>query len=255
MHSWDVVNEAVDLRSGRVDAMRNSPWLALAGDDYIELAFRTARDADPTALLCYNEFGIELETQENEDKRAMVLLLLRRLKSRQVPVDALGIQSHLAPAVKGIYGEGLLRFMAAVRELDMQIFISEMDVNDQTLPPQVSQRDQIVADTYDEYLGTALQEPAVTVVQTWGITDRYSWMNEMPQPNREDRMMSRPLLFDDQYRAKPAFYAVRNSFDRRRVEQMGMAGQVRGTGPMVTPPDRNSPFRQQPYLPAPGVKP
>ncbi len=95
VHSWDVVNEAVDPKSGRPDGLRNSPWLQLAGEDYIELAFRTAREADPSALLTYNDYGIELDTDEQTSKRAQVLLLVRRLKARGVPIDAVGVQSHL----------------------------------------------------------------------------------------------------------------------------------------------------------------
>jgi len=238
MHSWDVVNEVIDVGgSGRVDSLRNSPWLQLVGADYIELAFRTARDADPTALLTYNEYGIELETPEQEEKRAMVLLLLRRLKARQTPIDALGIQSHLGPVTRGEYGEGLRRFMAAVRQMEMQVFITELDVNDKGLQAATHERDEIVAATYSAYLNSVLPERAITTVMTWGITDRYSWQNNMPNPNRTDRLPSRPLLFDAEYRAKPAFFAVRDSFDQRKLTQAG------SNDPMLAPQvDPYAPF-------------
>jgi endo-1,4-beta-xylanase len=239
------VNEVIDIHgSGRVDALRDTPWLRLAGDDYIELAFRTARDADPTALLAYNEYGIELEPPEHEEKRAMVLLLLRRLKARQAPIDALGIQSHLGPVTRGSYGDGLRKFMATVRDMDMQVFITEMDVDDKSMPPQVVLRDEMVAATYNAYLSSVLTEPAITCVLTWGITDRYSWLNNMPQANRDDKLLSRPLLFDEEFRVKPAFEAVRRCFDARKVTAS------RRVGPMVTPPDPYSPFTDQPYLPS-----
>jgi len=70
MHSWDVVNEAVLVTDGRTDGLRDSPWLKLIGADYIELAFKTARNADPQALLTYNDYGIEGEDSASEKKRA-----------------------------------------------------------------------------------------------------------------------------------------------------------------------------------------
>jgi endo-1,4-beta-xylanase len=155
MHSWDVVNEAIEPKDGRPDGLRLSPWLKLAGDDYIELAFHTARRADPQALLTYNDYGIENETPEAAAKRAAVLLLLRRLRARRVPIDAVGIQSHIAAAPtpqsrdpKYTYGPGLLRFLADLRDLDLQVFLTEMDVNDRALPPAIPDRDRAVAETY-----------------------------------------------------------------------------------------------------------
>ncbi len=114
-------------------ASRKSPWLDMVGDDYIEIAFRAAREADPAALLTYNEYGIELDNYESDNKRQQVLLLLRRLKARNVPIDALGIQSHLpAEALNGQTPGyiGLAHFILQVREMGLQVFITEMDVSD-----------------------------------------------------------------------------------------------------------------------------
>ncbi len=200
MHSWDVVNEAIEPKDGRPDGLRLSPWLKLAGDDYIELAFHTARRADPQALLTYNDYGIENETPEAEAKRAAVLLLLRRLRARRVPIDAVGIQSHIAaapnsqPDPRYTYGPGLLRFLRDLRDLDLQVFLTEMDVNDRALPQAIPDRDRAVAETYQRYLATVLTDPAVKAVLTWGITDRYTWLNG--EDARPDKLPERPLPFD-----------------------------------------------------------
>jgi len=232
MHSWDVVNEAIDPKDGRPDGFRLSPWLKLAGDDYIELAFHTARRADPQALLTYNDYGIENETPEAEAKRAAVLLLLRRLRARRVPIDAVGIQSHISaapnqsPAVqstepKFTYGPGLVRFLSDLRDLDLQVFLTELDVNDRALPPSIPDRDRAVADTYQRYLSTVLADPAVKAVLTWGITDRYTWLNG--EDARADKLPERPLPFDSgsagavanpaAYHPKPAFFSLRESLN------------------------------------------
>ncbi len=222
MHSWDVVNEAVLVSDGRPDGLRLSPWLTFAGDDYIELAFRTARNADPQALLTYNDYGIEDESPAAEQKRQSVLVLLRRLITRAVPIDAVGVQSHIAalPA-QGIgpsygptrCGASLMHFIAAVRELGLQVFLSELDINDRALPLDEQTRDTAVAAAYKQYLDLTLADPAVRTVLTWGITDRYTWLDH--EGSRADGQPERPLPFDTTYKPKRAAFALRDAFDSR----------------------------------------
>lgn len=212
MHSWDVVNEAILTTDGRADGLRDSPWLQLVGADYIEQAFQVARTADPQALLAYNEYGIEGEDAASETKRAAVLVLLRRLKARHVPIDAVGIQAHITAGRK--YGPALSSFIAALRGMGLQIFVTEMDVNDRDWPADEGIRDAAVADCYASFLDTALAEPSVRAVLTWGITDRSTWLNN--EGARPDHLPERCLPFDRDDAPKKAFFAMRNSFDRRR---------------------------------------
>ncbi len=219
LHSWDVVNEAIDVKSGRADGLRDSPWLQLAGPGYIELAFRTARQADATALLTYNDYGIELDTPEQIDKRGQVMMLVRRLKARGVPIDAVGVQSHLSAG--DAPGAGLQHFVRELREMGLQVFITELDVNDRKLADSVADRDAAVAKTYRDYLTMMLAEPNVNVALTWGITDRYTWLNG-PKNGRPDGKPERPLPFDYDYSPTPAFFAERDAIDsRKRAGQPG----------------------------------
>jgi endo-1,4-beta-xylanase len=213
MHSWDVVNEGIEPGDGRPDGLRVSSWLRIAGDDYIELAFRTARAMDPDALLAYNDYGLEGENSYDEARRQAVLLLLRRLITRNVPIDAVGIQSHLTALTVPAYGPGLMRFIAAVRQLGLQVFLSELDVNDRDSPASQPFRDAAVAATYRRYLDTVLADPAVRAVLTWGITDKYTWLNS--EGARTDKLPERDLPFDADMVPTPAFYAMREAFDRR----------------------------------------
>jgi endo-1,4-beta-xylanase len=221
MHSWDVVNEAIRVEEGRADGLRNSLWLRLVGEDYIELAFKTAREADPQALLTYNEYGIEPETREGEQKREAVIEMLRRMVARRVPVDAVGVQSHIAASVAAggnksaasQVGVGLMRFIAAARELGLQVFVTEMDVNDRALAAEIAGRDAAVAAAYRQYLELVLGDPAVRLVLTWGISDRYTWLDH--EEGRADGKAERPLLFDEAGKAKASFFAVRDAFDLR----------------------------------------
>jgi endo-1,4-beta-xylanase len=221
IHSWDVVNEAVLPKDGRPDRLRNSPWMKLLGPEYIDIAFRAARDADPRALLTYNEYGVEYDNDEESERRAVMLELLRRLKAANVPIDAVGIQGHIKAASPYSIGDGLRKYMAAIREMGLQIYITELDVNEDDIKEnEVEMRDRIVADTYRQFLSVAMGEKAVKAVVTWGITDRYTWLNSGPthkrkQPNRPQRC----LPFDPQYRPTPAFFAMRDAIERRTIKQ------------------------------------
>jgi endo-1,4-beta-xylanase len=221
LHSWDVVNEAVNLKDGRPDGLRNSPWLQLLGPSYLELAFRTARQADHTALLTYNDYGIELDTPDQIDKRGQVMMLVRRLQARGVPIDAVGIQSHLNAGDQP--GPGIIHFVRELRAMNLQVFITEMDVNDRKLPEPVPERDTGVAKTYLDYLTPMLAEPNLTALLTWGITDRYTWLNGLPHASRPDGKPERPLPFDYDYQPTPAFFAERDAIDARRAQSLPSA--------------------------------
>lgn len=206
IHSWDVVNEAVHVEDGRPDGLRNSKWLQLLGPDYIGIAFRAAAKADPKALLTYNDYDIEQDGPKFEAKRKAVLQLLTSMRRQNIPIQALGLQSHLRAATKLPDWTPLHQFITAVEKLDLEIFVTELDVNDSGLPDNLAERDQIVADWYRDYLGNVLQHKAVKSVLTWGLTDRDSWLNS---PKRlQVARFHRGLPFDAELEPKPAFYAM-----------------------------------------------
>ena len=205
IHSWDVVNEAIDPKDSLPGGMRNSPWLQLAGPDYVDLAYRTAREADPKALLTYNDYGFEEETPAAEAKRAAILQLLRGMRQRNVPLDAVGIQSHLKAG--RTYGPGLRQFLDACNQLNLQIFITEMDVDDRDLAGDVATRDASVAALYSSYLNTVLSAPHVGAVLVWGVDDGHTWLNSGTR-KRGDGLPQRALLFDERLQPTAAFFAA-----------------------------------------------
>ena len=219
LQSWDVVNEAIQPSDGEPGGLRKSFWYEQMGPDYIDLAFRTARAADPHAKLTYNDYGVEYDNDEEAERRRRILEMLRGMKQRGVPIDAVGIQSHIKAAQPDTFGKGLADYMDAIRQMGLEIYLTELDVNDDDIASNdVAERDAIVARTYSDYLRVALANPAVKLVLTWDISDRFTWLNNRPahrkkQPNRTQR----PLPFDRDYRPKPAFLAIRESFDRRSI--------------------------------------
>ena len=207
--SWNVVNEAIKERS-QSDYLRPGPLLSDLGPDFISHAFSWAREADASVLLVYNDYGFEDENRGAPVKRQALLRLLDSLAKQKAPIDAVGLQSHLNTGLK-LDASAYRDFLRDIASRGLKIIISELDVSDQGAPADVAQRDQAVADTYARFLNVALDEPGVTGLVVWGLSDRYSWYNDPYFSHdfaRKDKLPGRPLLFDENYQPKPAFDAV-----------------------------------------------
>jgi endo-1,4-beta-xylanase len=142
IESWDVVNEAVVPETGEL--RRNVFSVPIGGVEQIDLAFRLAREAAPQAQLVYNDYmswGADHATH-----RAGVLKLLTELKRRNTPVQALGIQGHIStfkrPGMRGDSPSQQVadwrRFLDDVMALDLDLLITEFDVNDKGMPDDVA---------------------------------------------------------------------------------------------------------------------
>lgn len=208
MHSWDVINEPIEVGEGRSDGLKNTMWLKFLGVDYIDLAFKIARRFDSKALLVYNEQNLEYE----EANQRATLKLLERLKSKGSPVQALGIQSHLSKDRDDFNPKKFRNFLRNVSSMGLKIMITELDVMDKNWPTEIDKRDRIVAATYEDYLNTVLSEKATISAITWGFTDRYTWISEFAP--RSDGSEVRPLQFDRNLRPKLAWNAIARSIDR-----------------------------------------
>jgi endo-1,4-beta-xylanase len=221
IRAWDVVNEAIAPRDGQPDGLRNGPWYKLLGPGFLDIAFHAARAADPHALLTYNDYGIETDSPEDTAKRDAVLALLKRMKKDGVPLDAVGIQSHLSAASASKIGAGLEAFVAACADLGLKVFITELDINDDGLTvDDPKARALLVAAIYTFYVAMLLKNSATTDVLTWGVSDKSSWLNarykgaEKFRPKHPDREEI-CLPFDDDYQPNPSFFGLRNALDSR----------------------------------------
>jgi endo-1,4-beta-xylanase len=203
---WIVANEVLDGNGLRTDV----PWHSTIGPSYVAEAFRRARAADPDATLVLNEFGYETDDgfARADDKRAATLQLLDDLLADDISVDALGVQAHLDAArfLDSFDPDGYREFLAAVADRGLAILITELDVLDDGLPAAFAPRDRAIAEAIREYTAVALDEPAVKAVMTFGLSDRYTWLEEdFP---RADGSPRRPLPFDRRLRPKPAYEAL-----------------------------------------------
>jgi endo-1,4-beta-xylanase len=216
IHSWDVVNEPIEPKDGRPDGLRKAVFLDALGPEYLDLAYRTARETDPKARLVVNEYDVELDSPAHEARRTVLLNLLRRMQQAGTPVDAVGIQAHLTAVGGPPFSPAVLRrFLADIAGLGLTIQITELDVTDEHAPADIAVRDQLIADAYRRFLDAALDEPAVKMVVTWGLSDRHSWIvrRETNQAKwRKDGLASRPLPFDADLRPTPAFAAMADAF-------------------------------------------
>lgn len=214
MAFWDVVNEPVCPYCGP-GALRDGVWLQAMGEAYIDRAFRTARSVDPTARLCLNEAWVERPDGWGEAARGTLLALLDRLRDRGVPIDVVGLECHVEGDV-GVAEDAFGTFLEALASRGLEIHITELDVIDTKLPLAIDRRDAAVAALYGKLLGVALAQKAVTTVQTWELTDRYTWLNDLPKRSAVPAFGPRPLPFDIDLKPKAAMRTLVKAFESRR---------------------------------------
>jgi endo-1,4-beta-xylanase len=143
------------------------------------------------------------------------------LKSKGVPLYALGMQSPIGLNTKDFNPQKLSDFLKDVASLGLKIMITEMDVSEKK-SLDIAIRDRLIASVYEDVLSVMLDEPAVTAVITWGLSDRYTWLSKRTQ--REDGKPVRPLPLDAQMERKLAWNAIARAFEKapmRKVEHEG----------------------------------
>jgi endo-1,4-beta-xylanase len=211
--AWDVVNEAFDegVRTGQ---LRSTIWSdqpgigdAGMGAAYIAQCFRWARQADPYALLFYNE----AEAEEVGRKSDAVYAMVREFKKQGVPIDGVGLQMHIGDQVPDIasISANIARFTA----LGVQVHITEMDVSLPVDGAGNATGDDLrkQADIYRRIADACLDHSGCSAIQTWGFTDKYSWIGSHSKHTR-----GAALPFDGNYQPKPAYDALRQALARGR---------------------------------------
>jgi endo-1,4-beta-xylanase len=235
---WDVVNEAFDeLHPGQLRSTiwRDQPGIGLAENgiaegneprtssnrvrseleahsskrsySYIERCFRWAHEADPQALLFYNEAEAEVVNPKSD----AIYVMVRDFRQRGVPIDGVGFQMHIANLHADV--ESISANISRFTALGMQVQITEMDV---ALPVDAegnARADDLQkqADIYRKITSACLSYSGCTAIQTWGFTDKYSWIG-----SHSKKTQGAALPFDRSYRAKPAYEALRNAFEAGR---------------------------------------
>ncbi|WP_288096160.1 endo-1,4-beta-xylanase [Hydrotalea sp.] len=210
VYAWDVVNEAIDDNSTHL--LRNSLWYQICGMDYIIKAFEYAHEADPNAILFYNDYNTE-----RPEKRARVFQLLKQLKALHVPVMAVGLQGHWS-----IYEPTQTALQTTIQcftALGLQVQITELDISIYHWEKNIRTKTNTDIDTYTAALENKQAQQYkmafnlfrqnkknITGITFWNLTDKYTWLDHYPIPGRKNY----PLLFNANYQPKKAYWDVVN---------------------------------------------
>jgi endo-1,4-beta-xylanase len=191
--AWDVVNEAITDNG----ALRDDFWLKGIGPDYIEMAFRWAHEADPNALLLYNDYGCEAKGKKSD----AVFSLVQGLIQRGVPINGIGLQMHVCsdtcPATQDVKAN-----IDRLASLGVEVYITEMDIRLQS--PVTAEKLARQASIYSDMLNICLTAKNCKAFMMWGFTDKFSWI-----PSSYPGFGS-GLIFDESYQPKPAYSAMNN---------------------------------------------
>jgi len=192
VYAWDVVNEAVEDQDG----LRKGLFFNKLGEGYVAEAFQLAHEADPDALLFYNDYGAE----GLGGKSDRVYQLVKKLLGDGVPIHGVGLQMHISatdyPNPNEIAAN--IRRLAA---LGLKVNFSEMDVRIRDLTGSLSRRLEVQKQVYHDIIAACIQEQGFIAVTFWGFTDAHSWIDSWF--GADD-----PLLFDENYKPKPAYWGV-----------------------------------------------
>jgi len=209
VYAWDVVNEAISDAPG--EYLRNSPWMRICGEEYISKAFQFAHEADPNALLFYNDYN-----EINPVKREKIYKLVKSLKDAGIPIDGVGLQGHWSvyEPTQPVLEETIEKFS----KLGVKIQVTELDIS--VYPKEHSSRDRKPEDANDAFTTEKEQMQAaqykmlfdtfrkyknvISAVTFWNISDRHSWLDDFPVRGRKDY----PLLFDKDLKPKKAYFEV-----------------------------------------------
>ncbi len=205
VQTWDVVNEVVAFEPTESEIWRESVWFDLLGPRHIDIAFRAAQEADPSALLGINDFDLEFKGERYDRRRQLTLDLVRRLQDQNLRVDYVGFQGHLYPEIP-IDAAGTGQFIRDLERLGVRYMITELDVVDWKLPIEPEPRDLMAAAHVDDFLDATFSAALPMSVSTWGLSDRYSWISST-MPHRQGGQ-NRPLPFDADLRPKPMYHVI-----------------------------------------------
>ncbi|MUT67493.1 endo-1,4-beta-xylanase [Paenibacillus sp. NEAU-GSW1] len=205
IYCWDVVNEVIEDKSDVW--LRESNWLNGIGEDFIAKAFQFAHEADPNALLFYNDYN-----ECNPEKRDKIIRLIQMLQQQEVPIHGIGLQGHwnlngpsIAEIREAIEKYAALGLQLQVTELDISMFDFE-DRRTDLLQPTAEMLEK-QAERYEQVFGLFREyHEVITAITFWGAGDDYTWLDDFPVRGRKNW----PFVFDEKHQPKPAFWKIAN---------------------------------------------
>ena len=176
VYSWEVVNEAVDDSGAKLrdSIWNNQPGIGLTGIAWIEQAFKWAHEADPNALLFYNDYSSE----DTGTKSTYIYNMVKQMLADGVPIHGVGLQMHLTNNVNYPSATGLAANIKRLTDLGLLVIVTEMDVRLPVDSNGVASASNLAiqAQLYNRVSSTCIQFPGCVAIQTWGISDKHSWI-------------------------------------------------------------------------------
>jgi endo-1,4-beta-xylanase len=208
--AWDVVNEAID--DGYGYRLRDSVFRRALGDDYIAEAFRIAHEADPDALLFYNDYSIE----GLGGKADAAFSLVKKLVSEGVPISGIGLQMHVN-ANGSPSGSDIAANIRRLAALGLLVNVSELDASVCSVTGSATVKLAAQRTRMHEIVAACVAESKCIGVTLWGVSDKYSWLNQYSpcKPGAGETGMPWGLPFDDKYAKKPAWDGMVDAFSRK----------------------------------------
>lgn len=198
IYAWDVVNEAFNPDG----TLKNTLYREVIGPEYIALAFQFAREADPDALLFYNE----IDAEGINPKSNAIYASVQRLIEVGVPIDGIGFEMHIQaqafPDPANVRAN-----MARLAELGLIVHITEMDVRIYRTWGTSKERLAAQAVAYGTMLSICLEASNCDLFAMWGFTDKYSWIYDAYQGEYPGEA---PLIFDPEYKPKQAYFMLQD---------------------------------------------
>jgi endo-1,4-beta-xylanase len=204
VYSWEVVNEAVaDTGDKLRDSIwNNQPGIGLSGIAWIEQAFKWAHEADPNALLFYNDYSAE----DMNAKSNFIYTMVQKMLADRVPIHGVGLQMHLTNNANYPTASGLEANIKRLTDLGLQVIITEMDVRLPVNSAGVAGVSDLAnqATLYGRVATSCMKFPLCVAIQTWGVSDLHSWIpSTFPGSGAG-------LLFDTAYQPKSAYSSMLN---------------------------------------------
>ena len=209
IYAWDVVNEAISDKKD--EYFRPSLFYQICGEEFIAKAFQWAHEADPNALLFYNDYN-----EIDPGKREKIIRMIKDLKAKGIPIHGVGLQGHWA--INEPSKEQLEKTLKDFSALGLTMHVTELDIS--VYPKEHNARER-KAEDYDTAFTSEKEMKQIEVykncfelfkkyrenissVTFWNISDRRSWLDNFPVRGRKDY----PLLFDAQLKPKKVYWEI-----------------------------------------------
>ncbi|MBX5160043.1 MULTISPECIES: endo-1,4-beta-xylanase [unclassified Rhizobium] len=207
--AWDVVNEPLEYDA---PDLRDCVFRRLLGDDYIRMSFDMAHEANPGAMLVLNETHLEKKSDVFEQKRARILRIVEDLVARKSPINAVGLQAHFRPGLDRIDPEGMGRFCAALKDMGVGVFITELDASCQFLNRDKGFSPTSYADIFGDVITVAAERGDLKGVTVWGMSEKYGERIEN-EAAPDAACAKRVNLYDDNNAPRSAVNGIRRAIE------------------------------------------